>query len=225
MIEKPRTIDQTLVQERYRSIVVTTVHEKAITSDLLEAFLATASKSGIGIAPAYNAAGTLAILAMATLTQVLLVQVYSTTKERNSAKQLSGRDLLRDKLLENSTLSIYAFNAHYLAIALFLDMQVHITGLVDLQTLTPDNNLREPLTTAQTAFGLDVELYTANFNEVFRDELWEPKRRDQLAQRAWISQVIGGLDSMELSLASVPRIDTSQWHDSVGLMLFSSGRF
>ncbi|TDL25785.1 hypothetical protein BD410DRAFT_607879 [Rickenella mellea] len=199
------TMDQTLINGRFKPIPLSLIPDTALTSETISQFLAS-DTTKVGIAIAYSS-GKLAAIAFSSKHTVLLVEFSPKTKLNDPT-----RALLQKELLCRDIGSYFSFNAHYVASALYADMKLYVAHLIDLQSLFPDLSSRDPLDTVKAAFGENAKLYEGNFPSIFGDESWNPKRHSQdacrLAEKAWLACHIASLGTMEMALTSAKEINT-----------------
>lgn len=206
MPDKSFDLGQDIFKETHPSIHVVTVHENAITQQILNCF---SGDSVIGLAPVYGAKCALVTIAISTLSHVLIVH-FSSSKG-NRLRLTPGRILLRDNIFCHPECQKYAFRMDRLSASLFLDQNLRITGGVDLLSLS--NNNRRSLNAVMVALGGEVTLNKPAVVALFKHEeaISTPSR--DVALQAWAACQAANLSSS--ILWKIPRIDTQHMEDKV----------
>lgn len=216
MIPASKTIHQNFIDEDIEPITVQPIHESQLTDEILDAFLDN-SPNPLGIASAYSESGShLVVLAIAHESNVLLVEFYSSKPSREGRgksgstpkiRDRTGRSLLQDKLLCRPLGDIFAFDLAPLALSLYQDHGLRLTNGVDIQSAGSEVD-RQPLASIKLALGDSLAIYDDNVRGAFENTIYNSKRTSDIAIRAWISQYLPQLGTMEDLYAKAKRIDT-----------------
>jgi regulator of nonsense transcripts 1 len=227
MAPATRSIHQNFLDEDIPTISVLTVHESNLTEDHLRPFLDDCLRF-IGIAPAYSESGSrLVVLAIATQSNVLLVEFYSSKPNRDNrgksagpikSRDNTGRTLLQDKLFCRPHGDLFAFDFEQLALSLYNDGGLRLVNGIDIQSACCPKN-RQPLASIQFALGDTATIFEDNVRDSFENMTYDPKRTSEIALRAWISQYLPQLSAMEDTFANAKRIDTQKMHNVVSLIV------
>lgn len=117
-----------------------TIHENNLSGLALRRFLDTSTGSPgiIGLAPTYGTSCRLAALSLSTASSVLRVAFSKDRKKTSKSDDWPGRKLLRDFVLCNPAYDKVAFRMDRLVAALWLDVNLGISGAIDLLSCTAD---------------------------------------------------------------------------------------
>ena len=229
MAQTTRHFHQNFFDEDIEPITATTVKLSHLTEDLLKPFLDNPCDP-IGIAPAYaQSDNQLVVLAISNASQVLLVELFSKSgAERGTfvpsqRKNSPGHTLLQDKLLYRPMGNIYAFDFEPLALSLYKDHGgLRLVNGVDMQSACcPEDRDRQPLMSIKAAIGDDTTIYDDNIRDSFENMIYDPKRTPEIANRAWVSQYLARLGTMEAVFAAAKKIDTQKIPGVVSLLGYS----
>ncbi|KAF7970074.1 hypothetical protein HWV62_25050 [Athelia sp. TMB] len=213
-----RHFHQNFFDEDIDPITATTVKLSHLTEELLKPFLDNPCDP-IGIAPAYaQSDNQLVVLAISNASQILLVELFSKINAERGTfvpsqrKNSRGHTLLQDKLLYRPMGSIYAFDFEPLALSLYKDHGgLRLVNGVDLQSACcPEDRDRQPLMSIKAAIGDDTTIYDDNIRDSFENMIYDPKRTPEIANRAWVSQYLARLGTMEAVFAAAKKIDTQK---------------
>ncbi|KAJ7773413.1 hypothetical protein B0H16DRAFT_1304711 [Mycena metata] len=216
MEHPPFTIDQNIFKASHSTpIRATTWPLGGLTRKILDDFLDTTNDGVIGIAPAYGTNSVLSLLAFASSSKVLVVQLANQTK----GKKAKGRNFLEELLLSPS-LCRYAFQMDVLATSLYWDLKLRIRSAVDLLSVSRTDD-RYSTQAIMNALGGEVDLHKENLNSLFRGgENLDGSTLREVALQAWVAWRAASLDQMTARLNEVPRIDTSTF-DETRLAVFA----
>lgn len=116
----------------------------------------------VGLSGSYNLQRELEYLAIATERQVVIIRFNLREEDMKLSKQhdpvavkANLKKVLNETLGSGAKHKFLAFNAQSLAVGLHLETEVHIKGLIDLQTLVRSKN------TAPGSFGAIMTLFRA----------------------------------------------------------------
>ncbi|KAG6813950.1 hypothetical protein H0H92_005205 [Tricholoma furcatifolium] len=173
----------------------------------------------IGISPGYSAAGKLVALAIADDKTCTIVEFTTTsprsrdTRNRNKAPLQRNLTYLEQGILCRPAGDLFAFDMGPLALSLYYSLdgvKLRITRAVDIQSGLSAMD-RKPLTAIKEILGSSAVVKEQNIKTVFYYPIYDPKdskSATDLAQRAWISQLLATYGNGEITLGKVPRIDT-----------------
>ncbi|KAJ3521700.1 hypothetical protein NM688_g8981 [Phlebia brevispora] len=112
-------------------LFVRELHVNELTAGTINSFLSTASECVIGVSATYGSKRTLSAIAISTRSVVLVIRI-SSKGNRNT----HNINLLRARILCNAKLKKLSFDAERVACGLLNDHKLHISHLVDVQSLT-----------------------------------------------------------------------------------------
>ncbi|KZP07664.1 hypothetical protein FIBSPDRAFT_702899, partial [Athelia psychrophila] len=183
---------------------VVALHENQIFTHryILEAFLDTVD-GVVGLAPIYGVGCILTTLAMASSTSCLVINFLKKTTTSNP-----GCMLLQDLVLCQSDIQKIAFRMDRLAVSLFLDRRVRITGAVDLLSASSSNDGRDSLASILSALGGELTLQKDHVKKIFKRRETALTSILEAAEQAWTACHTSRLPSMSERILKVPRIDT-----------------
>jgi regulator of nonsense transcripts 1 len=222
MANKPFQLHQTVFKQSHPPIHVNPIHEHDLNQDIVNAFLDTTGADGmIGVAPAYSKC-VLALIAISTSSQVLLVRLPKASnkaKKRKNKLLTEGRRLLRDAFFCNPQHPIAAFRMDRLAVALYLDLALRVTGGVDLLSTgqAERGSLEAIMTTLGGVTNIQKEVVAGLFKH--REDISAPER--DIALQAWTACKAAGLPRTATSLAKISQIDTQALDETVLLSIMS----
>ncbi|KAJ7761895.1 P-loop containing nucleoside triphosphate hydrolase protein [Mycena maculata] len=212
------TIVQNIFKSPHPPISVTAFPCAALTPEVLQDFLDTASDGIIGVAPAYGAECVLSMLAFSSAAKVILVPVTknvsknlllpSATRRGNSngSSSTQGGDLLEDLVLCADSHCKVAFQMDVLATALYHDFKFRISGGVDLLSFASDD--RRSLMAMMNSLGGEPTLNKANVIALFQaEEKLDETPRDVIALQAWVAWRAATLHDNPARFT--PQIDTT----------------
>jgi len=212
-------IDQTFLNEDIPLINVRTIHETKLTAEILQDFLGESSQSLFtGLSAAYLS-DKLTLLALAKKSNVLLIQFYTDKlKDHSHVPHFRRCSSEAQRLLEEMVLcsthgQIVAFDIAPIALLLHLHHQLHLNNGIDVQSSFPVKD-RLPITSIKFAAG-DVEIFADNIHAAFRDMEHCPERTGSVALRAWVSQYIPQLPTMEERFAKAKKVNTTAFTEDV----------
>ncbi|KAJ7274284.1 hypothetical protein B0H12DRAFT_389731 [Mycena haematopus] len=204
------TILQNIFKRDHPPINVTPCHEFALTRELVQQFLGSATEHVIGLAPTYDRYGVLSALALASSSRVLLLS-FSKKPPFRKGRYKTGRELLHDLVLCNDSYSKYAFKMDAVATSLCLDFGLRIGRAIDL--LSAVQEFRESVAALLSVLGGEDGVNRSNLISVFsEDEVTE--LRSHVVLQAWAAWRAATLSSMIQRLGSVPRIDTRPFSET-----------
>lgn len=212
MAKQTFDVPQNIFQLSYPPIHVVSVNEDDLTADpqLIMDFISTAEDDGIGLAPVYGAKCALTILAFSTLSQVLLVRFASAKtkgkKKKKKSHSTPGQCLLRDNILCHPERQKFAFHMDRLSASLFLDLNLRITGGVDL--LSSSRSARQSIEAKMNALGGETTLHKTHVITLFKHNETVTTPAKDLALQAWAACQAGSLPSLINILSRIPRINT-----------------
>lgn len=219
---------QTLVDSRELSscrIRAMVLKENFLTKAIIAPF--GKDPAPIGLSPGYSDSGNLVALAISTSDKCLTVEFFDGRKSGVDAEKRSKvRDLLEEHILCRPSGDLYAFDFGPLAMALFTDIGLRITGGVDIQSaFDSDRPDRRPLAVIKQSIGPDqddITICTDNILRVFTSTLYStPGARSDLVQRAWISRFLPSYQNGAETFDKVGRIDTKNLSDAVRVLNFN----
>lgn len=215
MSDSTFSIVQNIFKEPHPPILVTTCPCTGLTPKIIQDFLQTAEDGIIGVAPAYGTKCVLSVIAFASATQVLLVRL-STSKKPKKGKRRSteGRDILQEFLLCAHSHSKVAFQMDVLATSLYHDLDLRISGAVDL--LSGAKGDRHSLEAIMNSIGGETSLNKPTVIALFKgEEKLDKTPIPDTAMQAWVAWRGATLKNMVARLIKVPRIDTSALTETV----------
>lgn len=94
---------------------------------------------------------------------------------------------------------------------------VHINSGIDIQSALPITS-RMPIASIRFALGDDSELVAENISAVFKEQEYDPKHLQYLAQRAWVSAYMGNMEVMQGCYnTDAPKINTEKLNNRVSI--------
>lgn len=180
----------------------------------------------IGISPGYSSTGKLIALAIAddqTCTIVDFNVFIPRGRSRNTNQSNRVRNLgeLQEKILCRPAGELFAFDMGPLCLSIYADANLRVTNAVDIQSGLSAVD-RKPLTAIKEILGTSVIVKEHNVITVFYHLVYDPtdrKSATDLAQRAWISQLLAVYGNGAVTLGKVPRIDTQKLSIQVEYLL------
>lgn len=193
-------------------ILAQTVWDDEVTSESLAEFLkdAPTKPRHIGLAAGYTNAGRLTALAVALGPNVRLVRFRNN---RESETLSPGRQALADELFCNPNNLFYAFDMGPIALSLYYDQRLRLTGAIDIQSgCTGEENATRDVSQA-VSFAVSStkspNISSTNIDAAFKEQPWDEKKSPRiLPLRAWLAGFVPSVSDMELRFAEVPRINT-----------------
>ncbi|KAF7336716.1 Regulator of nonsense transcripts 1 [Mycena venus] len=215
MSSPPFTVVQDIFKASHPPILVTNCPLASVTRKIYEDFLHSAEDGVLGVAPAYGTNCVLSILAFASVSKVLLVQLPKR-KEKAKQKNLQGRNFLEALLLSVSHHK-FAFQMDVVATSLYFDFGICIRSAVDLLSVsTADRHSLEAI--IDSIGGVNV-LHKENAMSLFTgDEKLNKSTQSthqKVALQAWVAWRAAALNNdMTALLKAQPRIDTSSFNET-----------
>lgn len=204
-----RYIHQNFIDEDIDRIRVETIHEKALTNEIIDDFLDSAQHP-VGVSAAFSESDhRLVLLAVSCQSKIMLIEFWSNKNPKT--RNLSGRELLQSRVLCRPHANLVAFDFKDVALALYRDLGLRVVNGVDIQSAFSSSRL--PLEAVKQAFGdSDVTIHEDNIRDSFErsntpDQ--DPKRQSNIGLRAWISQYLAEIGSMEDAISNAKKIDTT----------------
>ncbi|KAI9574025.1 P-loop containing nucleoside triphosphate hydrolase protein [Boletus coccyginus] len=123
--------------------------------------------------------------------------------------------LIQDHLLLNPKFQKYAFKMDQLAVALYLDLLVHINDAVDMLSVTTEHS-RQSLAALVDAMGGEAILHKKNVQSLFFDASESPTvdAATGVALEAWAACRAATLPHMSSRFAFLPRINTNAFPEA-----------
>ncbi|KAG6853983.1 hypothetical protein C0991_011846 [Blastosporella zonata] len=181
----------------------------------------------IGISPGYSSDGKMIALAISDDKGCTLIEFNTPmsthgrsdrgrqSRNRDKSPLLRNLDGLNEKILCRQAGELFAFDMGPLCLSIYTDAKLRVTNAVDIQSGLSAVD-RRPLTAIKEILGTSAESITIkdkNIVSVFSNPVYDHgdrKSSTDLAQRAWISQLLAVYGNGELILSKVPRIDTQK---------------
>ncbi|KZP25209.1 P-loop containing nucleoside triphosphate hydrolase protein [Athelia psychrophila] len=191
-----------MIHLTHLNVHVVTIYEHQLTTQrhILEAFIDTVD-GVVGLAPIYGSGCVLTTLAMASSTSCLVIKFPKKPTKLNP-----GRILLQDLVLCQSDIQKSAFRMDRLAVSLFLDRHIRITGAVDLLSTGIDD--RNSLASILSALGGEITLQKDNVKKIFKRRETALTSIPEVAEQAWAACHTSCLPSMSKRMLTAARIDT-----------------
>jgi hypothetical protein len=194
---------------KHGAISVKNVYEDELDIALLDTFLATSLSRPIGVAASYGRQWKLSCIALATSTQVLIIQLGKTRgqkfKKGRANRQPSGRKLLQQHLLTRPDYQMVALRMDRLAVAFYLDFQTRVTEAIDLLSTSTDAT-RGSVASIMNALGGETTLVRKNVHNLFKNDEYKTDIPN-LAAQAWAVHYASN-QLVALRIRSLPRINT-----------------
>ncbi|KAF7327653.1 AAA-12 domain-containing protein [Mycena kentingensis (nom. inval.)] len=237
---------QTILDGVEQPLEVIVLQECDLDEDLLGAF--NEEWQPLGIAPGYSKDGRLVALAISDDAHCLIVRFFSARPgdpgyrgrgrgrgrggRGNGAgrdttppppRDYTGRKLLQDLILCRQAGDLLAFDCAELAMSLYCadGMPMRMSSGIDIQSAFSAVD-RKPLTAIKDAVGESMRVFERNVVNIFQNPLFGDEIRhckDDLANRAWVSQYLAEVDNGAATFAKVKRIDTTKFEPPVLNML------
>lgn len=214
-----RRLDQNLLSMRCSQLLVETVWEDELSEEKFATLFegVETKPRHIGLAPGYTSVGRLTVLAVAIGSNVSLVRFRNNREGKTLSATLQR---IQDALLCNTDNLFYAFDMGPLALSLYIDQRLRITGAIDVQCgcTAKDDRDRDVANAVQFAVKgtSNDRIHRENIVATFKDQVWdERKTANSLAFRAWLAGFLPSVGDMELRFAEVPRINTLDMSDDV----------
>ena len=189
-----------------------TIWDDAVTSEMLAEFLkdAPTKPRHIGLAAGYVNTGRLMALAVALGSNVRLIRFRNA---RESESLSHGRQILQDELLCSPDNLFYAFNMELIALSLYYDQRLRLTGAIDIQSgcTSEEDTTRDVAQAVKFAVSSTKSpgIYQTNIDKAFKEQLWDEKHSPRIVTlRAWLAGFLPSVSDMELRFAEVPRMNT-----------------
>ncbi|KAG6856897.1 hypothetical protein H0H87_012478 [Tephrocybe sp. NHM501043] len=216
---RPMNLMQTLVDGSEFSLLklpIKKVKELEIAQDTFDDF---DHARPIGISPGYSAAGELIALAIADDEHCAIIEFNVLPHGRSVRGQKTNRstlprklDSLQDRILCRPAGELFAFDMGPLCLSIYTNAKLRVTNAVDIQSGVSAID-RKPLTAIKEILGTSVIVKDKNVVSVFSYPVYDPEDRKSstdLAQRAWVSQLLAVFGNGGETLGKVPRIDTQK---------------
>lgn len=212
MAETSFDLTQQIFKARHPPIRVDVYHESGLTQSVIKAFLDTTRDGVIGAAPIYGPKCVLKVLALSSVSHVLVIRlspskIGSKSEDKKQPTHL-GRDLLRDLILCDTTRTKYAFQMDKLATALHFDLGLRINQAVDLLSARKTSTDRHSLAALLEVLGGESALNKAHLSTSFKGEERLGTPTPATAMQAWSAHQAAHLDCMSKRLTSIVRIHT-----------------
>lgn len=207
------TLQQTIFKSFHKPIHVTQLNESELTESQASEFLRTTHGDVYGIAASYGPRLVLTSVAFSTSTRVLYIKMTAPRKgtkgksKTQPAALTRSRDILRDRLLCHLDFRKLGFDAHRIAISLYLDHSLFITRAIDLQSVITSNR-RAPATLLQILGG-EAQLHKEQLLNTFFGIAYDKASPENVCLRAWAACQAASVGSTTKQLLSVLPIDTS----------------
>ncbi|KAJ7761894.1 hypothetical protein DFH07DRAFT_814455 [Mycena maculata] len=213
MSEAPFTFVQDVFKAPHPPIEVTTRQYSGLSRKVLQAFLKTADDGVVGVAPAYGSKCVLSVVAFASSTTILVVRFPKNLKNgKRPGPSTAGKDL-QDLILCADSHSKVAFQMDVLATSLYHDLDLRISGAVDLLSVAEDH--RHSLGAIMNSIGGVVNLNRPKVIGLFKgEEQWNKISVHDVALQAWVAWRAGTLEKMGPRLKKLPRIDTGAFSEA-----------
>lgn len=202
-----RALENTFLNKKAPALRIHIIDEYDLAeTSVLDKFFATRDAVGVGVAASYYDYR-IQILALATLKQVLLVDLSGYEGEQVAA----SRQLLTRWLTEENILFM-GFNLARLFLALFADTQMRISNAFDFESLERENfeDKRDHLfQSVEKKFDGDLRSRSKykQLIKIFQSEDYEQdKEYEAVAVRAWLAIYAGNKFDVD-KLAPVMNID------------------
>ncbi|KAH0585272.1 hypothetical protein H2248_008514 [Termitomyces sp. 'cryptogamus'] len=219
---RPMNLMQTLIDSAEFSLLklpIQKIQELEIDQDTFAEF---DHAKPIGISPGYSSKGKLIALAVADDKSCMIVDFNVLIPRNRSAR--GGQNMnsstlprnlddLEEKILCRPAGELFAFDMGPLCLSIYTDANLRVTHAVDIQSGLSAVD-RKPLTAIKNILGTSVTIKEQNVANVFYHPVYDPddrKSATDLAQRAWISQLLAVYGDGEVTLGKVPRIDTQKF--------------
>lgn len=175
----------------------------------------------VGITGAHTQANrSLAVLALAVnsipgdkpeFAHVLIIEL--SPKITDKVQKI--RVALNRTVLGGARQHLYGFDLGPLSLLLHMHYGIHINSGIDIQSMLPVSS-RMPLASIRFALGDDTELNADNISALFKQKEYNPKRPQDLVQRAWVSAYMGHLEVMQATRSpDTPKINTKKLSEPV----------
>ncbi|KAG9314970.1 P-loop containing nucleoside triphosphate hydrolase protein [Chiua virens] len=199
------TIPQNLFLNDDSIITVVKCGDDAVSAQLLQPLLDTAD-AVLGVAATYGENCQLSSIAFSTLSQTLVVNLVPR-RGPQSRRVAASKTLIQDRLFLNPKLQKYAFKMDMLAVALFLDLSIRISGGVDMLSVTTTDS-RESPQAMMNAMGGELKLNKKNVKSLFFDTASLVDATSKVALEAWAACRAATLPDMASRFESLARINT-----------------
>lgn len=209
---KAFTIEQDIYKDVYPPIRVTEIQESRVSSSTIDDFLRSVNGGAVGLAPTYGSKAALHTLAIASLSEVMIVKIGALklpSRTRHPKKPSSAslsQNPLRDKVLCRPGLSTYAFRMDKIIGALFRDAGLLLNSAVDLLSVSSGD--RNELESLMTSLGGELALNKPHVIRLFRDDESMKTSSTSTALQAWAACRAATLPSMIQQVSRIPKINT-----------------
>jgi len=226
---KTFTIDQDIYKELYPPICVTEIQESRISSSTIDNFIRSVDGGAVGLAPTYGSKCALRTLAIASLSEVMIVKIGAlkpSSRTRHPKKRSSAslsQNHLRDKILCCPGISSHAFRMDEVAGALFRDAGLRLNSAVDL--LSASNGDRNALESLMISLGGESVLNKTQVIRLFRDNESMKTSSTSTALQAWAACRAATLPSMIQQVSWIPKINTDLFPRKVCSNMHAVGIF
>lgn len=125
---------------------------------------------------------------------------------------------LLQKMFQQQTSNIYAFDIAPLAMSLFGDHNLRISNGIDIQSAFPRIFDRNPLKIIHDIVDSRFRVFDENIKSVFRDSDVSDdsaNMHNDLILRAWISRTIVDIESASATFDKVPKVNLANFPDAV----------
>jgi hypothetical protein len=209
---KAFTIKQDIYKEVHPPIRVTEIQESRVSSSTIDHFIRSANGGAVGLAPTYGSKGTLHTLAIASLSEVMIVKMAalkSSSRTRHPKKPSSAspsQNPLRDKVLCRPGISTYAFRMDKIVGALFRDAGLLLNSAVDLLSVSSGD--RNALESLMNSLGGELVLNKPHVIRLFRGNESMKTSSTSTALQAWAACRAATHSSMIQQVFQIPKINT-----------------
>lgn len=211
-------IMQTLIDGDYGLLATSIVKEVNVTADVLSPFN---HARPLGLSPGLSPSGELLALAISDNKTCKIIEFPARNSKRGrAAPEITpespagqARKVLEETILCRPAGELFAFDLAPLTMALFINLNTHITNAVDIQTALEGDKDRSPLSAIKSITGDSVRIMEQNITDLFRDPVYDPTDRHRAAgptMRAWVSQFLATFGNGAETLDKVPRGDTTK---------------
>lgn len=209
-----RYIHQNFIDEDIDRIRVEKVQEIQLTDEILDEFLD--GQHPVGVSAAFaDSDHRLILLAVSCQSKIMLIEFWSNKtngKGKEKVRDYSGRRLLEDRVLCRPHGDLFAFDFMEIALALHQDLGLRVVSGIDIQSACFKSRL--PLESIKLAFEeSDVTIHENNIRDSFEHGTTpdqDIKRQSDVGLRAWISQYVAEIGSMEEIFAKAKKINTKE---------------
>lgn len=217
-MSSPEVLHQGLYRSHTTEIMVQNSHQNQL-HNLLSAFATSVNNAVVGLAAVYGPKARMKKLAIASETQVLIIDMNNHNKRNKN---------LLDNFLCNPAYDKYAFEMDRLSTSLFLDCGLYITGARDLLELSDREGEcdRHSLSARMFALGGKNILSSAKaVNKCFLNDDTAQATTQVLALQSWAAGHAAGLPHMSELLKRISPINTMLVDKPVSSLTFTLIQF